>query len=140
MNSTEPETRSELPSFRAVLATSIILAVFGWVGLFILVILTVPTLGPRWLLFFLVTLAFSGMSLPVAHYLHRRFPSVPAAGATVLIRESLWVGLYVDTILWLQFGKVLNFALAVFIAFGLVAVELLIRLRERSRFTPQIKK
>ena len=70
------------------------------------------------------------------YYLHRRFPSKPTANAGVIVREAVWVGAYADILLWLQFGKVLNFALGIFIAVGLLAVELLVRLRERSRWTP----
>jgi hypothetical protein len=130
------ELRQQLPSYRLVLTTAIILSAIGWIGLLLLFILTVPTLGPRWLLFFLVTLAFSGLALPIAHYLHKRFPGKPVATAAVLVREALWFGAYADILLWLQFGKVLNFALAVLILTGFVAIEVLIRVRERSKWTP----
>ena len=106
----------------------------------ILFLFTLPTLGPRWLLYFLVTLVSSGLALPVAYYLNKRFPSKPPASSAVLIREALWFGIYIDLILWLQFGKVLNFALALFIAIGLGAVELLVRVRERSQFTPSVSR
>lgn len=136
MEPTQAELRQQLPSFRPVIITAGLLGGIGWVGLILLFLLTVPTLGPRWLLFFLVTLAFSGMALPVAHYLHLRFPGKPAATSFVLIREALFVGAYVDTILWLQFGKVLNFALAILIAAGFIAIEILVRLREKNHWTP----
>ncbi len=126
-----------LPAFGSVLTASLILTILGLVGLILLVVLTVPTLGPRWLLFFLITLACAGIALPVAYYLHKRFPSNPVPSASVLVREAIWFGIYIDLILWLQFGRVLNAALAIFIAIGLAAVELLIRLRETSRFSPQ---
>jgi hypothetical protein len=134
----QPESQNQLPEFRPILVTSLILIGIGLAGLLALILFTLPTLGPRWLLFFLVTLLFSGLSLPVAYYLHKRFPSKPAATAAVLVREALWFGIYADLILWLQFGRVLNFALALFIAFGLIAIEVLIRLRETSRFSPQV--
>lgn len=126
-----------LPSFRPILITSILMGLLGIIGLVLLFSFTTPTLGPRWLLFFLITIAASGIFLPVAHFLHLRFPSTPAVDATVLVRESLWFAGYFDLIVWLQLGRVLNFALAVFIAVGVVAIELLIRLRERSRWKPQ---
>lgn len=123
--------------FFPVFITSLILILLGVFGLGALFIFTVPTLGPRWLLFFLVTLLFSGLALPVVYYLHKRFPSNPLVTPVVMVREALWFGLFVDIILWLQFGKVLNPALAIFIAIGLLIIELLIRMRERSRFSPQ---
>lgn len=122
--------------FFPVFITSMILILLGAVGLGGLFIFTVPTLGPRWLLFFLVTLFFSGIALPVIYYMHKRFPSYPRVTQVILVREALWFGIYVDIILWLQFGKVLNPALAIFIAVGLILIEFLIRMRERSRFLP----
>ena len=129
------ETR-QLPPFKSILITSLILFGIGAVGLALLFSLTVPTLGPRWLLFFLATLTFSGIALPFTHFLNRRFPSDPPAEASVLIREALWVGIYVDLIIWLQFGKVLNFALGALLLIGFGVIEFLLRLRERNRFSP----
>lgn len=131
------ETPGGLPSFRPILITSVSMSLIGILGLVILFSVTTPTLGPRWLLFFLITLAASGIFLPVAHFLHLRFPSTPRADSSVLVREALEFAGYLDLIIWLQLGRVLNFALAIFIAAGIVAIELLIRLRERSRWKPQ---
>lgn len=128
--------RSQYPPFRPILITSLSLLGVGIVGLVLLFSLTVPTLGPRWLLFFLVTLAGSGLALPGAYFLNLRFPSDPPADANILIREALWVGLYLDLVIWLQFGKVLNFALGFLLLAGFAVIELLLRLRERNRFTP----
>ena len=112
---TQDELRAQTPPFGADLTTAIILSAIGWVGLVLLFLLTVPTLGPRWLLFFLYASAFSGMALPAIHYLHKRFPGKPVATSVVTIRETLLVGAYADVMLWLQFGKVLNFALGILI-------------------------
>ncbi len=128
--------RSQYPPFRPILITSLSLLGVGIVGLVLLFSLTVPTLGPRWLLFFLVTLAGSGLALPGAYFLNLRFPSDPPADANILIREALWVGLYLDLVIWLQFGKVLNFALGFLLLAGFAVIEFLLRLRERNRFTP----
>ncbi len=129
----QPQKNRFLPVFTA----SLILVLAAVAGLMALFIFTVPTLGPRWLLFFLVTMLASGLALPVAFYLHLRFPSKPPVSSRVIIREAAWCGVYADILLWLQFGKVLNYALAIFIAIGFIAVELLIRMREQSRFTPR---
>jgi len=123
--------------FMPVLTTSIILVLTAVVGLTGLFLFTVPTLGPRWLLFFFVTLLVSGLMLPVVYYLHLRFPSNPPVSSRVIIREASWWGIYADILLWMQFGKVLNYALAIFIAIGFIAIELLIRMREQSRFMPR---
>lgn len=130
------QLRKQLPPWQTTWITGLVLGGIGWIGLALVFFLTVPLLGPRWLMFFLATLAFTGPALPAVHYLHRRFPSKPPANGTVLVREALLVGAYVDVLIWLQFGKALNFAEAAFIAVGVVAIELIIRWREKSTWVP----
>lgn len=95
-----------------------------------------PTVGPRWLFFFLWVLALTGTALPGVAFLNRRFPTVPPATSGIIIREAIWVGLYGATLAWLQLGRVLNLALAVLLASGFIAIEILVRLRERSQWEP----
>ncbi len=126
-----------MPPLPKLILTGIILALTGWMGLALLVSFTLPTLGPRWLFFFLLMLALSGSALPLVAFLNRRFPgSAPATGA-VVVRQAIWVGIYGNLIAWLQLGRVLNPALAFFLAVGFVLIELLLRLREKSLWKPK---
>jgi hypothetical protein len=131
-----PLESRQLPSLKSVLTTALILFLIGAVGLTLLFILTVPTLGPRWLLFFLTTLVVSGIALPFTYLLNRRLADRLPVSAAILVREALFFGIYIDLVIWLQFGKVLNFALGVFLLAGFVIIEALLRWRERNRFTP----
>lgn len=131
------ESRSQHPRFKPVFITSLLLVLSSVIGLVALFVFTVPTLGPRWLLFFLVAMLASGLALPVVYYLNLRFPSNPPVSSRVISREAAWCGIYADLLLWLQFGKVLNYALAIFIAIGFIAIELLLRMREQSSFSPR---
>ena len=101
-----------------------------------LIFATLPTLGPRWLFFFFLTLLAIGVSLPLIHFLHRRFPSEPQVNTGILLRQAIWVGVYADLLVWLQLGRALDTARAVFIAIGLIVIEFLLRMRERSQFQP----
>ncbi len=125
-------------SLRKMIITGIVLALIGWGGIALLVIFTLPTLGPRWLLFFLVVIAMSGTAMPVSAFLNMRFPSDPPVGGAVILRQSVWAGCYMSIILWLQLGRVLNPILAIFLAAGFIAIEFFIRIRERSQFTPEV--
>lgn len=129
------ESRST-PSVSSFLPTAIILGILGWGGLFLLIQNTIPTVGPRWLFFFLCVLALTGTALPVVAFLNRRFPTVPPSTPGIIIREAMWVGLYGATLAWLQLGRVLNLALAFLLAVGFLAIEILVRLRERSQWKP----
>ena len=124
------------PSVISFLPTAIILGILGWGGLYLLIQNTIPTVGPRWLFFFLGVLAITGTALPAVAFLNRRFPTVPPATPGMVIREAIWVGLYLTTLAWLQLGRVLNLALAFLLAVGFIAIEILVRLRERSQWKP----
>jgi len=123
------------PSYRSLMVAAVVLAAIGWPGLILIVIATLPTVGPRWLFFLLLTAAVTGTALPFVWVLHRRFVGVPVP-APVLLRQGLWVGLYTGLCVWLQINRSLNLWLALLIAGGLAAFEWLIRLRERSTWRP----
>ncbi len=123
-------------SVKSFLPASCLLIVIGWGGVVAVVMVMLPTLGPRWLFFFLSVLAVTGTALPVVAFLNRRFPSTPPATKGAVLREAILVGIYVPTLAWLQLGRALTFPLALVIAVGLLALEWLLRLRENSRWEP----
>lgn len=128
--------RQNSPSVSSFLPTAVILGLAGWGGLFFVLNFTLPTVGPRWLFFFLGVLALTGTALPVVAFLNRRFPSEPPATPSVILRQSIWLGIYFPTLAWLQMGRVLTPALALLLALGLAVIEWLLRLRERSQWIP----
>jgi len=128
------ESRS--PSFLSFLPITILLLVVGWGGLFALVISTLPTVGPRWLFFFLAVLALTGTALPVTAFLNRRFPSTPPPTSAIIVRQAMWVGVYGASIAWLQIGRVLTPTLAILLAAGLALIEFLLRISEKSQWKP----
>lgn len=121
---------------RNFIPASIILVLIGWGGLYALISYTYPTVGPRWLFFFLGVLAITGTAMPVIAFLNKRFPSNPPVSPSVIIRESIWFGIYFPTLAWLQLGRVLTPALVLLLAVGLLAIEVLLRMRERSQWNP----
>jgi hypothetical protein len=124
------------PSLRVAnfLPASIFLFIIGWGGLITLIATTLPTVGPRWLFFFLCVLAITGSTLPITAFLNRRFPSAPPPTYMVVVRQALWFAVYVSTLIWLQMGRVLNPALAILLAIGLGLIEFLLRLSEKSQW------
>lgn len=124
------------PPITAFLPTTIILILLGWGGLFAVTTYTSPTGGTRWLFFFLSVLALTGTTLPGMAFLNRRFPSTPPPTPSVVVRQALWTGIYFPTLAWLQIGRVLTPSLALLLALGLIIIEWLLRLRERSQWKP----
>lgn len=125
---------SQSPS--SYIPAALLLALIGWGGLAMLILFTLPTVFPRWLFFFLSVVAFSGTVMPFIAYLSYRFPSKVPVNPGVIFRQSAWVGVYGATLIWLQIGRILSLSLAFLLAFGFVVIEWLLRLRERSRWSP----
>ena len=128
-SNTSPRVANFLPA-------ALFLIILGWGGLTALIIATLPTVGPRWLFFFLCVLAITGTILPITAFLNRRFPSTPPPTAMVIVRQALWFGIYGATLVWLQMGRVLNPALAILLAIGLGLIEFLLRMSEKSQWKP----
>jgi len=130
------DNQSSSPPVRNFISAAVILALIGWGGLYALMNFTFPTVGPRWLFFFLGVLAITGTALPVVAFLNYRFPTSPPVSPGVIIREAIWFGIYFPTMAWLQLGRVLTPALVLLLAVGLFAIEILLRMRERSQWNP----
>lgn len=123
-------------SFRPFILPSLILMLVGWGGIAALVLYTEPLIWMRWALFVLLFLALTGTALPIVYFFHLRVPSEPPVGLQVIVRQAQWVGVYGLVLLWLRGGDLLTLWLTLGLAGGLLAIEWLIRLRERSRWEP----
>jgi hypothetical protein len=134
--SSSSPTPESLP-VRLFLPTAIILMLLGWGGLIAVIYLTEPSGGTRWALFFTGVLALTGTALPLVAYLNRRFPSNPPASTGIILRQSIWIGIYLPTLAWLQLGRVLNPFLALLLGVGLLLIESLLRMRERAQWKPE---
>ena len=118
---------------RGLFATAFLLLAIGWTGLYFLVATTLPTVGPRWLFFFLLIIAVTGTALPFVWLLHKRFGPAPSA---VLLRQALWVALFASLGVWLQINRALTLSLALLLGIGFILVEWFLRLLERSVWRP----
>ncbi len=125
------------PSVKMILPAALILALVGWAGLGGVVYFSLPTVGPRWLFFFFAVLAITGTFMPLIAYLNHRFPSKPPVGLNVILRQAIWIGIFIPTLAWLQIARVLTISLAGLLAISIVIIEILLRLRERSRWKPR---
>jgi hypothetical protein len=129
-----------MPPLTKFFLIGLLLAVIGLGGLLVLIVLTLPNLLPRWLFFFFIVLGLTGLALPVAAFLNWRFVSSPPVDGSTVLRQAIWVGIYGALLVWLSMGRILNPALAGFLAVGFIAIELFMRIREQSRFKPKAEK
>jgi len=122
----------EKPTFRPYLFPTLVLLIGGWGGLALLLNYSLPTLWPRWGFFALTVLACTGAAIPVSFWLNSVFSASPLAEPRIVLRQSIWVGIYFALLAWLQIGRALTFTLGLWLALGLVAIEYLFILRETS--------
>ncbi len=131
---TPPAQHQNIPNHRGILIAAVLMIVVGWVGLYELVTRTLPLAFPRWLFFILLFFAVTGTTLPFVRYLNIRFtnPAYPVAPAGVILRQSIWFGLFAVTCAWLQIPRVLSWPVAFFLALSFFVIEVYLRLRERA--------
>jgi len=129
---------SQQITFRNYLPSIIALIVFGWGGLFLVLYMSLPYVWSRWSFFVLAIMALTGTALPVVYFLHRRFPSELPVESNVIVRQSLWVGVYGATLAWLQLGRLVTLYVILGLAGGLIAAEYFIRIREQANRRPRI--
>lgn len=103
--------------------------------LYYLVTTTRPYIGGElWLFFFLLQIAVTSIALPFVRYFNVRLTpvdvQVPSGG--VILRQSVWVGLYVVVCAWLQIPRALSLPMALFIALVFIVVEVFLRWRENA--------
>ncbi len=124
---------SPKPSFRPYILRTLILFLVGWGGLAALFLYTEPTLFPRWGLFALLTIALTATAFPVIYFIATRFDETPPE-VYVLVRQAIWVGVFGSTLAWLQLARLVTLYVILGLAGGLIAIEFILRLRERARW------
>ena len=80
-----------------------------------------------------VMVATIGLVLPLAYYLNRRFnPRVEVPPFLVVVRQAMWVGLWVAFCVWLQMNRSLGLAVAGLVGAVLAIFEILLYVRTRA--------
>ncbi|RJP53736.1 MAG: hypothetical protein C4583_04185 [Anaerolineaceae bacterium] len=121
------------PTFRPYVIPILILLLLGWGGLYFVAIYTLPLVWARWGFFALWVIALTATTFPILYFIATRFSS-EKLDPRVLVRRALWVGVYGATLAWLQLARLVNVYVVLGLAFGLIAIESLLRLRERARW------
>lgn len=129
-----PLTSEKMPAdHRGVLFAGFIMMLIGWLGLYQLVTTSLPRIGgPLWLFFMLLHVAVTGTVMPFVRYLNVRFTPIdaPLPPGGVIVRQSVWVGLFVVTCAWLQIPRALSWPVAFFLALVFLVLEIFLRSRE----------
>jgi hypothetical protein len=121
------------PDHLGILIGAAVMFVVGWIGLYVLITTQIPRLGGQlWLFFVLLNVAVTGTVLPFIRYLNVRFTPIraelPPSG--VIVRQSVWVGLYAVACAWLQIPRALSVPTALLLALVFIVIEVFLRVRE----------
>jgi len=121
------------PDHIGMLAAALVMGVLAWAGLAALIITQPPRIGGQlWLFFVLLCVAISCTILPFVRYLNVRLTpltrDLPPSG--VILRQSVWFGLFVMVCAWLQIPRVLSLPMATLLALAFIGVEIFLRIRE----------
>lgn len=134
-NQQQPDRQSNNmpPDHIGLLLSALLMMLIGWIGLFQLVMTSLPRIGGElWLFFGLLQVAVTGTMIPVVRFFNVRLTSlmqdVPPGG--VIVRQSIWIGLFVVICAWLQIPRALSLPLAIFVALVFIVVEIFLRSRE----------
>ena len=131
---TQRQKQTSMPSdHQGLLLAALLLLLVGWLGLYQIITTTYPRIGGElWLFFILLQMAITGTVLPVVRYINVRLTplrsEVPPSG--VIVRQSVWVGLFVVTCAWLQIPRALTLPVMFFIGLMFLVVEIFLRVRE----------
>ena len=79
-----------------------------------------------------VLITVTGLALPIAYILNRRFSRSPSQSFLVVLRQAMWVGLWASFCTWLQMHRSLGLGVALLSAIVLVVVEMLLQVRTRA--------
>ncbi len=80
-----------------------------------------------------VIVATTGLVMPLVYYANVRFvPGDERPAAIVVVRQALWVGLWLAFCVWLQMNRSLGVAVALLVAAVLAMFEILLQVRGRA--------
>lgn len=120
------------PDHVGMTAAALLMMAAGWGGLYLLVTTQIPSVGQRWIFFILLHVAIAGTMMPFLRYVNVRITpvtrAVPPSG--VIVRQSVWFGMFVVACAWLQILRSLTMPIMFFLALAFVVIEIFLRSRE----------
>jgi hypothetical protein len=132
-SSREPRPGKTPPDHIGVLLAALVMMLAGWGGLYLLVTTSTPRIGAElWTFFLLLHIAVTGTTLPAVRTINMMLTKTnqPPPPGGVIVRQSVWLGLYVVITAWLKLLRVLTVPIGLFLPVVFIVVEVFLRLRE----------
>ena len=131
--STSNTSQKSPPDHIGLLVAAVFMMLIGWGGLYQLITTTLPRIGGElWLFFALLQIAVTGLAIPFVRFLNIQVKKAdqPIPPSGVIVRQSVWIGLFVVICAWLQIPRALSLPAIFFVALVFVAIEIFLRSRE----------
>ena len=74
----------------------------------------------------------TGLMLPVAHFLNKRFSQTESSSYLVVMRQSMWVAIWAAFCTWLQLNRAFGWGVAVLVAAVFLVLELMLQVRTKA--------
>jgi len=78
-----------------------------------------------------VLIISTGLALPLAFVLNQRFGKSETLHFLVVLRQAMWVGLWVSFCVWLQMNRTLGWGVALLVAAVFAVVKMLLQVRTK---------
>ena len=78
-----------------------------------------------------VIMTITGLSMPVMYFFNRRFGRQGSSTFSVVLRQSMWVAIWVAFCFWLQMNRSLGLGLIVLVAAVFIVLELMLQVRTK---------
>lgn len=78
-----------------------------------------------------IIVSVTGLTLPLAYFLNKRFGQADSQHFLIVLRQAMWVGLWVSFCTWLQMNRTLGWGVALLAAAVFVILEILLQVRNR---------
>lgn len=79
-----------------------------------------------------ILVAVTGLMLPLAYYLNKRFGHDDPSHFLVILRQAMWVGVWIAFCTWLQMNRSLGWGVVLLVAAVLIIFEVMLQVRERA--------
>ncbi|MFZ0547351.1 MAG: hypothetical protein WAM60_18035 [Candidatus Promineifilaceae bacterium] len=79
-----------------------------------------------------VAVAVTGLVLPLAYFLNKRFGTGDPSHFLTVLRQAMWVGAWVAFCTWLQMNRTLGWGVVLLVAAVFAIFEFMLQLRDRA--------
>ena len=79
-----------------------------------------------------ILISVTGLMLPVAHFLNKRFSQTESSSYLVVLRQAMWVAIWAAFCTWLQLNRAFGWGVAILVAAVFLVLEVMLQVRTKA--------